>query len=467
MTQTVPSDAPVAAGEAASASGHAPRTSLRSYRDFMTVWGGQTISVFGSQMTAFAISIWIYHETGSVLQFGAVIVAQLVPVILFAPFAGVLVDRYHRKHVMLTAELGLVAGSLLLWVLLGEGLLTPTNMVLFSPLIALFGSVHQIAYASSISLLVPRSAYGRANGIVQMGINGSAAIVPLISVYALEELGLRMVILLNVGTYLAAAVSLTFARFMAKPEVARKARIPFSIAGLMDQLSFGIRYMTSQRSLLMLVLFLCSVNVLNGLVLVLFRPMILSSSSTAVLGWLATIAGFGGLAGAITAAALSARLDHVRTLLWASVVSGGSMALCGLSTNFIALALTAFLFSFSAPFILVSGQTLMQAITPIEIQGRVFSSRAFFAGVALILAVGLSPLLSEYGFASWMGAGHLLEPFARWLDAGSGAPMRAVFVAAGCAMVVLVLAAARSVHFQTLRAQANGAPGSAAAGERA
>jgi len=76
------------------------------YPHFMTVWRGQTVSVFGSQMAAFAISIWIYQETGSVIQFGAVIAAQLVPAIVFAPLAGVLVDRYSRKNVMLLAEMG-------------------------------------------------------------------------------------------------------------------------------------------------------------------------------------------------------------------------------------------------------------------------------------------------------------------------------------------------------------------------
>lgn len=456
MTQPVSTSAGAATPATPAGPAPAPATpaaSLRSYRDFMTVWRGQTVSVFGSQMAAFAISIWIYHETGSVLQFGAVIVAQLVPAILVAPLAGVLVDRYHRKYVMLASEVGLIAAALLLWGLLRQGLLTPTNMLLFSPLIALFGSVHQIAYASSISLLVPRSAYGRANGFVQMGINGSAAIVPLIAVYALEELGLSLVILLNAATYLVAAVSLTFARFMAKPEVARKARPAFSMAGLAGQLSFGMRYMLSQRGLLMLVLFLCAISVLNGVVLVLFRPMILSSASATVLGWLATIAGVGGLSGAIAAATLPARTDRVRTLLCASVVSGTSMALCGMSTDIVALALLAFLFSFSAPFILVSGQTLMQTITPVEIQGRVFASRSFFAGVALIAAVGLSPLLAEYGFAPSMRAGHALAPFARWLDAGGGAPMRAVFIATGLGLVVLALAAARSAQFRALRAQ--------------
>ncbi|TWI46488.1 MFS transporter [Pseudoduganella flava] len=426
---------------------------LGAYPDFMTVWRGQTISVFGSQMAAFAISIWIYRETGSVLQFGAVIAAQLVPSILFAPLTGLLVDRYHRKYVMLATEVGLTVAALALWALLRAGWLTPTNMLLFSPVIALFGSIHQIAYASSIGLLVPRAAYARANGYVQMGINGSAAIVPLISVHALEELGLGMVILLNAATYVMAAVSLAFARFMPKPEVAAKPRKPFSLAGLLEQLSFGLRYIRAQRGLMVLVLFLCAVSVLNGVVLVLFRPMILGSASDAVLGWLATIAGFGGLAGAIAASTFSARADRVRTLLCASMISGTSMALCGLCTNFPTLAVLAFLFSFSAPFILVSGQTLMQMITPTEIQGRVFSTRAFFSGLALIAAVSIAPVLAEYGFAPWMASGHVLAPFAHWLDAGASAPMRAVFTLTGAGMVVLALAAVRSAPFRALRAQ--------------
>lgn len=426
---------------------------VRRYPHFMTVWRGQTISVFGSQMAAFAISIWIYQQTGSVIQFGAVIAAQLLPAILFAPLTGVLVDRFHRKYVMLASEAGLILASLFFYVLIAAGNLTPMTIVLFSPIIALFGSVHQIAYASSIPLLVPRAAYGKANGYVQLGINGSAAIVPLISVYALESLGLKAVILLNVATYLLAAISLTFAKFMDMPPRAAPASAGFSVKNLLLQQSFGVRYMWAHRTLLVLVMFLCAVSLLNGIVLVLFRPMILSVESATTLGWLVTIAGGGGLAGAIAAATFAGRGSKVRTLLVAALVSGLSMAFCGMSTNLVLIGVLVFVFSFSAPFILVAAQTLMQTITPTEIQGRVFASRSGLAGIALIIAVVASPLLSQHVFEPLMRDGQILSSIAGLLDAGKSAGMRVVFVLAGLGMVMLSLLAWKSAHFRALNRQ--------------
>jgi MFS family permease len=262
------------------------------YPNFMTVLAGQTVSVFGSQMAAFAISIWIYHETGSVIQFATVIAAQLLPVILLTPLAGVMIDRYRRKNVMLASEVALIAASLVIYALISAGALTPKTILVFAPLMALLGSVHQIAYASSIPLLVPRAAYGKANGFVQVGINGSAAVVPLIAVYALEILGLGAVILLNVATYVIAIVSLMFAKFMEMPSSGRK-NTGSGLRNMLTQQSFGIRYIWSHSTLLVLIVFMCAVGFLNGLVLVLFRPMILSTESATVLGWLVTIAGVG------------------------------------------------------------------------------------------------------------------------------------------------------------------------------
>lgn len=422
------------------------------YPNFMTVLAGQTISVFGSQMAAFAISIWIYYETGSVIQFGAVIAAQLVPVILFAPLAGVIVDRYRRKTVMLVSEIVLIAASLLLYALISMGELTPKSIMVFIPLMALFGSLHQIAYASSIPLLVPRAAYGRANGFVHVGINGSAAVVPLIAVYVLERLGLGAVVLLNAATYLVAVISLLFARFMAMPSDTRS-NAGSGMKQLLMQQTFGVGYIWSHRTLLVLVVFLCAAGFLNGLVLVLFRPMILSTESATVLGWLVTIAGVAGLAGAIVAAAMSGRDKKVHTLLLASAVSGLSMLGCGLSTNLNLIAVLVFVFSFFAPFIVVSAQTLMQTITPTEIQGRVFASRSALAGIALIASVIVAPLLSENVFGPLMREGAMLAPVADFLSAGKSAGMRMVFILTGLAMTTLSVIALQGRHFRALHEQ--------------
>lgn len=105
----------------------------------------------------------------------------------------------------------------------------------------------------------------------------------------------------------------------------------------------------------------------------------------------------------------------------------------------------------AAPFILVAAQTLMQTITPTEIQGRVFASRSGLAGIALIIAVVASPLLSQHVFEPLMRDGQILSSIAGLLDAGKSAGMRVVFVLAGLGM--LSLPAWKSVHCRALHRQ--------------
>lgn len=107
----------------------------------------------------------------------------------------------------------------------------------------------------------------------------------------------------------------------------------------------------------------------------------------------------------------------------------------------------------SAPFILVAAQMLMQTIAPTEIQGRVFASRSGLAGIALIIAVVASPLLSQHVFEPLMRDGQILSSIAGLLDAGKSAGMRVVFVLAGLGMVMLSLLAWKSAHFRALNRQ--------------
>ena len=105
----------------------------------------------------------------------------------------------------------------------------------------------------------------------------------------------------------------------------------------------------------------------------------------------------------------------------------------------------------AAQFILVAAQTLMQTTTRTEIQGRVFASRSGLAGIASIIAVVASPLLSQHVFEPMMRDGQILSSIAGLLDAGKSAGMRVVFVLAGLGM--LSLPAWKSVHCRALHRQ--------------
>src|SRR3954467_5068691 len=73
-------------------------------RNFRLFFGGQTISLIGNWMTRIATSVLVYRLTGSAFLLGVVGFAGQIPTFLFAPFAGVLVDRLDRRQVLIVTQ---------------------------------------------------------------------------------------------------------------------------------------------------------------------------------------------------------------------------------------------------------------------------------------------------------------------------------------------------------------------------
>ena len=61
---------------------------------FTIVWLGQIVSVLATNMSAFALTIWVFQKTGSATALGLVQVFFITPLLIITPFAGVMVDRH-------------------------------------------------------------------------------------------------------------------------------------------------------------------------------------------------------------------------------------------------------------------------------------------------------------------------------------------------------------------------------------
>ena len=73
---------------------------------FFTVWGGQLVSVIGSGLTSFAVSVWVYQVTGSITKLALVALIGTTPSLVLLPFLGALVDRWDLRRAMILSELG-------------------------------------------------------------------------------------------------------------------------------------------------------------------------------------------------------------------------------------------------------------------------------------------------------------------------------------------------------------------------
>src|SRR5215472_7753400 len=98
------------------------RTGLWHRPDFVKLWAGSTVSLFGSQITFLALpftAVLLLHATAA--QMSVLVLAETLPTLLIGLFVGVWVDRLARRPVLLLADLGraLLFGAVPLFALLG------------------------------------------------------------------------------------------------------------------------------------------------------------------------------------------------------------------------------------------------------------------------------------------------------------------------------------------------------------
>ncbi len=157
---------------------------------FTLVWAGQLVSVLASQMSFFAITIWAYQKTGSATALGGLEAAFLLPFLLISPVAGVMVDRYNRKLMMMVSDLAAVSATAAVLILLATGSLEIWHLYVVHVFNGLGNTFQWPAYSAAISTMVPKDKYSRANGMMSLVDSGPAVLAPMLAGVLLPLIGL-------------------------------------------------------------------------------------------------------------------------------------------------------------------------------------------------------------------------------------------------------------------------------------
>ena len=375
-----------------------------SLRVFGTVWLGQLVSLIGSGLTGFALGVWVYQKTGSVTDYAIICFFSTLPGILLAPIVGVIADRWSRRRAMMLADVGSGACMLIAFLLLLADRLAIWHIWLIMGASASFRSLQLAAYAASLTLLVPREYYTRANGAVQAAIAMAQVCSPVMGGILLSAIGIHVILLIDVVSYLIAAASLAAVRFPAVPNSGEghpAGRHP------VGQATFGLRYIRSQPDLLALLAFFACINFSFGVSFALITPLILNSQSARMLGILVSVGGVGMLAGGITMSLWPGPRRRVNGVIAGAFLLGAAMIVVGISGR-PALMGAAMLFGFfSIPIAAACFQSIWQVRVPADLQGRVFAARNMLTDATVPLAFLLAGPLAD----------HL--PSIRWIFAGS------------------------------------------------
>jgi len=177
---------------------------LRNNISFRRLWYGSVISQFGDWFNTIALYSLILRLSGSEFALGAVFITKMLPWALASPLAGVLVDRFNRRRLMIISDL-LRAVIVLGFLVVDE----PSELYLIYLLTALqviVGSIFHPAKSASIPNITRRENLVTANTIMAATWSVLLAVGAAAGGFAAEFLGLKAVFILDSASYLLSAV---------------------------------------------------------------------------------------------------------------------------------------------------------------------------------------------------------------------------------------------------------------------
>ena len=366
-------------------------------RNYGLLWTAQLISMIGDWAIFAALPFYIYRLTGSVMATGIMFMIQVVPPLVFGSFAGVFVDRWDRRWTMIGSSL--FRGAVLLfllgvqsadmvWLVYLAGFLESTASQFFGP-----------ANNALLPTLVDEDQLITANSLDSLGENSARLIGPALGGVLLAAIGLRGVIIFDVGTYLLAAILMYMIQVPAS-EVAAGAADEGSagsaLSSFVAEFVAGLKLVAGKPALSRIFLVFAIGALGDSILTVLLVAFIqdVVGVGSAEFGLLLTARGLAGILGGIVVGAFGSKFKPEHLIPFGLIFTGVAIVAMVVWPIFTISLLIMILLSVPLMAWLISGQTWVQTHAPREYLGRVFGVYGTLS--ALLMLIGMA-------FASGLG----------------------------------------------------------------
>ena len=417
-------------------------------RTFIIIWLGQAVSMIGSSMTAFAFTLWVWELTRHATDIALFGFFRQVPQVLITPIAGVIVDRWNRKYLMMLGDTMSALLTTIVLLLYLTHSLQLWHLYLAVAVEGIFVQIQELAYSASISMIVPKQQYSRVCSIGFLANSSSVIIAPALAGVLYVVIGLVGILIIDIATCVIAVSALMLVR-IPQPTTAQAGAQ--SHANLKQELYFGWHYITARPGLLaMLVLtslfwFTYYFGSSLSSTLILAR----SGNDAKVLGPVTSAAGLGGIIGALLVSTWGGFKRRIHGVLLGMVGTGLSQTVFGLGIIPLIWIPAKFCSSLNFPILGSADEAIwLRKVRP-NVQGRVLSTRYLVERGASTVAYLIAGPLADYVFEPVMMSGGSLAPILGWIfGTGKGAGMALLYVISSLGLLLIGLS---GYAFRTLR----------------
>jgi len=351
-------------------------------RNFSLMWTGQLVSTMGSALTSLAASILIYRLTGSALSVGLMLMATAAPSLLVGLVAGVFVDRYDRKKIMIAADL---IRAVLVFAI---PFLVPYSIVWLYVIVMLTSAIGQFfdpAHESVLPEVASEEELAAANSLIAISAFGSTAIGFAASGLLASAADIQWAFYLDAFSFLFSAVCILMIHL--KPlEASEKT----SVTMVVRNIKVGVRYLFDTPVLRSMLTVSVPLLIGFGLSNALLLPFALRALKVTEFeyGLQEGLTSLGFIAASLLMAGL---FDRLREGAWLAI-GYIAMAVAGIAYSFsqtfiVAIIIITVSGFFNAP-ISIGRRLVVQRNTPREVRGRVNS--AFSVSRNLLFLIGMA-----------------------------------------------------------------------------
>ncbi|MCI8999476.1 MAG: MFS transporter [Clostridia bacterium] len=167
-------------------------------KTFLTIFIGQTMSLLTSAIVQYAIIWHITFKTGSAVDLAMATIAGILPQILLGPIAGVIVDRFDRKKIMMYSDGMIAVATLVLGILFLYGEPSMMGMYIVLAVRSLGSTFHSPSFTASIPMLAPKEKLVKISGINQTINSITLIIAPILAGILFGAIPLPYIIFLDI-----------------------------------------------------------------------------------------------------------------------------------------------------------------------------------------------------------------------------------------------------------------------------
>lgn len=365
-------------------------------KNYFLLWSGALVSQVGDKFYGIALAWWILQKTKSPAVMGFILVASVMPGLIIGPCAGVLIDKWPRKPILIFADVirGIVVAAVTILSMMGR--LEIWHIVTAAMMLSAGAAFFNPTVQAVIPQIVTEDQLPKANALYQMVGGISTVVGPILGGVTVSILGFTMVFLFNGISYL---VSAFFEGFMRIPATAVKR---LKASRILADLKEGFQFLKGRKKIVIIIGVIGIAHFFIGSLMVAlpFLANQLAGKGVQNLGNLETMLGVGLISGTVAINLKKKTVVQDPVLFLFMALIGICYLGMGLIKHFQLLTVLPYMGLMGVIGVGIANasvywQSLLQRNTPNHIAGRIYSMAALIGEISMPAAYGLFGLLLD------------------------------------------------------------------------